>query len=209
MTTLKTIILLFIISSSCGQSNLKPLKNWKSYSVPTNQDTLYKYNSDPNDWIVSIDSNEIYVVNGRNYSAKTTLPFELKPTKEEESIFRGKRSVLKVDDGYLIGFYRGEWDGNLYWFSNNGANKYKVSNDQIVQFKIRDNKIYAAEGLAHLSISEGSIIEIKKEIGKWKTLAYLKLPSAPKAIELDSKNSFIIVTSSSLLSVDTDKMQTR
>lgn len=205
MTTLKIFILLFIFSSSYGQSALTPIKNWKSYPVPTNQDTLYKYNSDPNDWIVSIDNNEVYVVNGRNYSAKSTLPFEIKPTKEEAGIFRGKRSILKVDDGFLIGFYRGEWGGDLYWFSNDGANEYKVSSDQIVQFKMRDNKIYAVEGLAHLSMSEGSVIEIKKENGKWTSVEYLKLPSAPDAVELDSKNNFVIVTSSSLLSVDTNK----
>jgi hypothetical protein len=202
MSTLKIIISLLIFSSSYGQSNLSLLKNWKSYPVPTNQDTLYKYNSDPNDWIVSIDSNEVHVSSGRQYSSKNNLPFEIKPTKEEERIFRGKRSVLQVDDGYLIGFYRGEWGGNLYWFSSDGANKYKVSNDQIVQFKMRDNKIYAIEGLAHLSMSEGSIVEIKKDNGKWTSKEYLKLPSAPEAIELDSKNNFIIVTSSSLLSID-------
>ena len=67
---------------------------------------------------------------------------------------------------------------------------------------MRDNKIYAIEGLAHLSMSEGSIVEIKKDNGKWTSKEYLKLPSAPEAIELDSKNNFIIVTSSSLLSID-------
>jgi hypothetical protein len=184
---------------------LTPIKFWKSYPVPTNPDTLQKYNSDPNNWIVSIDSNEIYVINKSRNTPSDTLPFAIKPTKEEQRMFVGKRSILKVVDGYLVGFNRGEWGGSLYWFSDDGAKRYKISNDQIVQFKKRDNKIYAIEGLAHMSLSEGSIIEIKKENEKWTSFVYQKLPTAPDAIELDSKNNFIIVTSSSLLSVDINK----
>ncbi len=205
MRKLKLIISLLIFSTSYGQSNLTPITSWKSYNVPTNRDSLSKFNFDPNDWVVSFENQEVYVSSKSKYSVKSILPFEIKPSDEEKHIFRGKRSVLKVDDGFLVGFYRGEWGGNLYWFSKDGASKYKISNDEIVDFKIRDNKIYAIEGLSHLSTSEGSIVEIKKQNDKWTTVEYLKLPFAPDAFELDSKNNFVIITSTSLISVDTSK----
>lgn len=205
MTILKVIILLLIFTPSYGQSNLISINNWKSYPVPKNEDSLNKYNFDPNNWIVSIDKNEVYVANGIKNSVTIVLPFEIKPSKEEERLFRGKRNVLEVGDGFLISFYRGEFGGNLYWFSKDGSKKYEISYDRIKQFKIRYNKIYAIEGLAHLTMSEGSIIEVKKESGKWITIEYLKLPSAPEFFEIDGKNNFVIVTSSGLISVDSKK----
>jgi len=58
----------------------------------------------------------------------------------------------------------------------------------------RDDKIYAIAGLAHLTTSKGSIIEIEKKKKKWVATEYLKLPTAPVAIQLDSKGNFIVVT---------------
>ena len=205
MTTLRLIIPIFISITSYGQSNFKLVKNWKSYEIPTNQDTVYKYKSDKNDWIVSIDQNEIYAVEWSKNSSKISVPFFIKPTAIEERTFRGKRFFMSVDDGYLIGFNRGESGGYIFWFSKDGTKNYKISDDNIVQFKNRDNKIYAIAGLEHLSMLEGSIIEIKKEKGKWVSVEYLKIPTAPVAVELDTENNLVIVTSSSLLSVDTNK----
>ena len=69
-----------------------------------------------------------------------------------------------------------------------------------------NNKIYGIEGLAHMFSSRGSILEIDKLVGKWVTNDYLKLPTAPNACRLDSKNNLIVVTSSSLLSIDSNKI---
>jgi hypothetical protein len=113
----------------------------------------------------------------------------------------GKISMLKVDDGYLVGFYRGEWGGSLFWFSKDGKKYYQISDDELVQFIKRNGKNYAIQGLAHLGMSEGGVIKIEKINGKWKSKEYLKLPTAPDAIALDN-DDFIIVTSKSLLKVD-------
>jgi hypothetical protein len=205
MTTLKLIIPLFLFTTAYGQSNSNLVKNWISHTIPTNKDTLDKYNSDMNDWIVGIEKNEVYTFEWTKNYKKDSLPFEIKPSIPEERLIRGRRFVTAVEDGYLIGFNRGEWGGTLYWFSKDGTKKYKISNDQIIQFKIRNKKIYAIEGLSHLSISEGRIIEIKKENGIWTSVEYLKLADAPEALDLDNKNNFVIVTTSSLVLVDTNK----
>lgn len=114
-------------------------------------------------------------------------------------------TVVEVEDGYLVGFYRGEFGGNLFWFSNDGTQHYMISNERIRQFKVRGGKLFAIEGLAHLSSSRGGIVELKKENARWKSFCYLTLPSAPFLFELDKKNNFVIVTSSSLISVDEGK----
>jgi hypothetical protein len=199
------LILTFLSNTVFGQNALRFLKNWKSYVTPTNSDSISKYNSDPNDWVVYLEGNQVCADKTRKRLNKEGLPFRIKPAKSEGYKLRGRLSAVKVDDGYLVGFYRGEWGGNLYWFSNDGKVKYEISSHQIVQFIKRDSNIYAIEGLAHLSTSEGSIIQVEKKNYKWTVSEYQKLPSAPDAVQLDNKNNFIIVTSSSLLSIDREK----
>jgi len=198
------LTLLAIVRStlSFGQQVTLPLDTWKAFPIPTNEDTLFKFNSAPDDWTVLLKENTLYVTNAPNKTSDT-LPFNIPVTSYRQ--FGGRKSVLEVDDGYLVGFYRGEFGGNLHWFSKDGKSNYEISGHKIVQFIKRSNKIYAIEGLAHLGLSSGSIIEVRKMNNKWTALNYLRLPSAPDGIDLDSQNNFIIITSESLLSVDTNK----
>jgi hypothetical protein len=94
--------------------------------------------------------------------------------------------------------------GNLWWFSKDGKQRYEISDDIIVSFVERDNKIYAIQGIAHLNISRGSIIEIKKVNGKWTRDDYLVLPHSPEGMDVYGGN-FIIITSNALIKVDGEK----
>lgn len=207
MSRILLIIFTFFISTRCfSQQDTTNLKNWKSYSIPTNNDTLTHYNWSDNDWIVYSKDSDVHAVLMGQMPFVNQLPFKIEPLDEKEKYkMRGSRSILKVDDGYLVGFWRGEWGGCLYWFGSNGKQRYQVSSDMVVQFLERSKKYYAIEGLAHLSMSDGSIIEIEKVNGKWTTKEYLKLPFAPYAANIDSKNNFIIITSDNFLSVDINK----
>lgn len=73
-----------------------------------------------------------------------------------------------------------------------------------MSFAELDNKVYAIQGIAHLNLSRGSIIEIKKENGKWVTEHYLTLPHAPEGIDVHGAK-FIIITSNALIKVDKEK----
>ena len=194
-------IIIFISAFCYSQKVGVPIDKWKAYDVPVNEDTLSNYNHAQDDWTVYLKDNKIYSTNSRTKTSDT-LPFKIIPTEEEKYKIGGRRSVIKVDNGYLVGFYRGEWGGNLYWISRDGKSKYEISGHEIVQFIKRDNKIYAIEGLAHLGRSEGSIIEIKEVNKKWTAVEYLKLPSAPDGVDLAQNNNFVIITSKSLLTVD-------
>jgi hypothetical protein len=205
MKIFKTVILLFLSVVSFGQNNPTPVNNWKSYAVPTNKDSLVLYNSSAESWTVMTQGGEVMVIAGNNLSVKEELPFAVKPQKEEEHLLKGKRTVVEVEDGFLAGFYRGEFGGSLFWFSKDGTQHYRISNDRIRQFKVRGGKLYAIEGLAHLGGSHGSIIELKKDSLQWKSFPYLSLPSAPFLFELDNRNNFVVVTSSSLVSIDGEK----
>jgi len=193
------IILICLSCFSChAQVDKSLIDNWKSYAIPTNQDTLRKYNYSQNEWSVFIKDNKVHVTKNRLYHDPSIVPFKINSDEKD------RLSILKVEDGYLIGFYRGEWGGHLDYFSKNGKDHYLISGDEIVQFIKKDSKIFAIQGLAHMGMSEGSIIKITKENGKWTSKEYLKLPTAPDAIGLDRNKNFIVITSKSLLKVDSN-----
>lgn len=195
------ISLLFLIPQT-KETVIEAIRTWKTYPVPDKK-IAYSYNSSMSDWTVFQKNGEIYAINSREFPP-VELPFKIHPKKEDEYKLGGKISSKPVDDGYLVGFYRGEWGGNLWWFSKDGKNRYEISNDIIVSFFERDNKIFAIQGLAHLSMSDGSIIEIKKEKDKWIRETYLMLPEAPEGADV-YKDFIIIITSNNLIKIDKQK----
>ena len=195
------VIIVFSLESCLGQTDKKLISNWNTHPIPTNPDSLSKYGFSFQEWAVYEKNDSVFVVDKKELPYPK-LPFKIKVKKADSRDFLGRASILKVEDGYLVGFYRGEWGGALYWVSSDGKNYYKISNHEIVQFINRGGKQYAIEGLAHLGMSEGSVIEIYKPNDKWSVKEHLKLPTAPEAIALDSQDNFIIITSKSLLKVD-------
>lgn len=202
------ILLIFIISfythvSVLGQTTIA-LSQFKSYKVPDNPDTLYKYNSDANDWTIHNRGGPLYATNTRQKNSDT-LPFKISNETVRGDKIKGDRSAIKVANGYLVGFYGGEWGGALYWFSKNGKRRKKISNHNIVQFLYKDNKVFAIEGLAHGRSSEGGILEIHYLDRDWRAKEYLKLPDAPDGFDLNDNNEFVIITSKSLLIIHSSK----
>ena len=201
LTSVSILLLFCIFCSSCRTRTDKSfINNWVSYPIKANLDSLHISNNSPNDWYIYLKNDSVRVIDFKNHKAPS-LPFVIKADSNKK-ILRGDLSILKVNDGYLIGSYRGEWGGGLYWFSSNGDKSYMISGDEIVQFLKKGDEIYAIQGLAHLFMSEGSIISIEKIKNTWTAKQVLKLPTAPYAAALDSKQNFIVITSKSLFKID-------
>ena len=195
---MKRIILLLIFSIPVsGQTGKGFLKNWNTYPVP---EDVMEYRHVERDWTVYPDGNEIRVDSNRSYKqnlADKKLPVRIKRARPTDAI--------QVNDGYLLGFNRGEWGGNIDWYSKNGKKKYEIATSiNPVQFIVRNNVLYAITGINHLSITEGNIIKIEKEGDKWTVKEYLKLPDKPHAVQLDSHDNMLVFTSSGLYSIDNE-----
>ena len=117
--------------------------------------------------------------------------------------FSGPSACVKVEDGWLVGYNRGEWGGSLWWFSPDGKREYKISNHQIVDFIMMPDGIRAIEGLAHMGISEGSVIRITRPTAetRWRASVETRLPFAPYAVSLHHNNDLLITLSDSLVLV--------
>ena len=100
--------------------------------------------------------------------------------------------VRRVDDGYLIGVDRGEFGGGLYFSSLDGLSTYQIQEylriHEIVKF---NQRIIATEGLAHMSLNGGSLLEVYRE-GSWKVRKIAKLPDAPSIVK-PYKNNLLII----------------
>lgn len=119
--------------------------------------------------------------------------------------FQGASSFAAVDDGWLVGFNRGEFGTALYWFSRDGTRNYKVSNHQVVDFFLLSDGVYAIEGLAY--VHTGSIIHIEKPPSGsgWRATTVAQLPFAPYAISITRDGTMLITLSQSLVSVGSDR----
>ena len=122
------------------------------------------------------------------------------------NVFEGGSAFAAVDDGWLVGFNQGEFGAALYWFSRDGKRNYKISNHQIVDFVALSNGLYAVEGLAHLSLSRGSVIRIlrPKAGARWTAKTVTKLPFAPYAVSSRRDGTMLITLSDSLVAVGPD-----
>lgn len=121
--------------------------------------------------------------------------------------FRGGSTFAAVDDGWLVGFNQGEFGAALHWFSHDGKRNYKISDHQVVDFFTLPDGIHAIEGLAHLSMSEGSVIRIArpKAGAHWEAISIAKLPFAPCAVSLRRDGTMLITLSDSLVSIGPDR----
>lgn len=119
------------------------------------------------------------------------LPSDLPATIERS---RG-RTALRADDGWLVGMNRGEWGGSLSWISPDGKKKKQISHDQIVAFFRLPEGMYAVEGLAHMTLSYGSILRIEKPSPKapWRVKKVLNLPKAPNAAAVRKDGTVLLV----------------
>lgn len=131
------------------------------------------------------------------------LPFQIERKDGIFGMFGGDQVSVKVENGWLIGFDKGEWGGGLFWFNELGTVHEKILSGNIKDLLRVGSEIYAIEGLAHLSSSNGQILKISTIDDQWTVNKMLDLPSAPYASTVIDEHELLIVTSRELIKVDT------
>lgn len=204
----KLFILLVVFSPTLlfAQSNSELLKNWKSSEFPKKEELV----PNTNFWRVYVEDNELKVT--KDYKV-LDIPKHIRLTDSETYKLSEKivghtapSDIQAVDDGYLISVDRGEFGGELMWFSKTSKRTYELSSGgSYKQFITRANEILVSEGLAHLGTNVGYLMQIIKKDGVWKVEHYIKLPFAPKLVCLGKDGSILILTTYNIISVDKDK----
>jgi HEAT repeat protein len=129
-------------------------------------------------------------------------PFQPYDADYMDPSMRDAYQALKVDDGWLVGFNRGEFGASLWWYSADGKDKVHIGRDQVSLFMQLGDSIYALEGLAHLGGNNGSICRLARDKdGKWASEPFVILNEMPEAALLDRDGTMIVVTTDSVVKV--------
>lgn len=191
----------------------REIAQWQEVRIPADSDHaagaawLYSANNSRDEWRVFSDDGRICT---ELTSAKPLKPRERPKFIPKAGRFFDAPSVVRVDDGWLVGFNQGEFGAALYWFSLDGKHNYKISDDQIVDFIALPDGLYAIEGLAHLSMSEGSLIRISRSQSSnhWQAANVTTLPFAPYAVSARRDGTMLITLSDSIVQISNDRATT-
>jgi len=206
-----TLFLVLFTLLAKAEQHAKDLTKWSIVTQPDEKD----WNKNDRFYqLANISSLEWSVSNVKGKvipSLRSDLATEKKEFPEFDTTVKLQSSkakaflTLKVADGWIAAYNRGEFGSAVYWFSKDGKTKKKLSEHQINEFLIEGDRIFAVEGLAHMSLSQGSMIEIKKLNDTWKVLDFIPLPDSAEAITRIAKGDYLIVTTSMLLRVNLKK----
>jgi hypothetical protein len=192
------------------------LSRWVVLEAPTLGTEKWRTaNHSSVEWYVSLQDGKpiAYLYDWRKQKI-VTLPFGLEPAKlgEPYKIIPGKttelgtKGTVQVDDGWLLSTNMGEWGGDISWLSSDGTKQNKVSDDQVEMFlQTRHWGLMAIEGLSHLGLSRGTVVQIQKEKGQWRSKLFVDLKEAPYVFTEEADGSLLVFTSSRLLRVRPDR----
>lgn len=188
----------------------RDIARWQEVSVPRETDQgarmawFYAANYSRHEWRVFAERDQVcaHLTTANDPNPKEQPKFTPKAGK-----FHGASSFAAVEDGWIVGFNRGEFGAALFWFSRDGRRNYKVSDHQVVDFFSLSDGLHAIEGLAHLDMSTGSVIRIARPRpnARWKAATAIKLPFAPYAISVRRDGTMLITLSDSLVSIGPDR----
>ena len=146
----KLSLLLLLVTTTALLAQERDVSKWIEIPCPKDPQSaegalwFYRANYSTNEWRVFRDGQKVCAVltTQTNFATKEVPTF----TPEAEN-FHSAAATLKVSDGWLIGFNRGEWGGALYWFSSDGTAKYKISKNPVVDFvQTNGRKLAIVEG---------------------------------------------------------------
>jgi hypothetical protein len=188
------------------------VSRWEAVQSPPRKsfDEFYAFmgraNSSDAEWTVAQATDGVRATLGRGVRETTEErpKFSMK-MKDGESPLGDPMTVYEVADGWLAAYNRGEFGAALWWYSKDGAQRYHISNHQVNQFICHKEHIFAVEGLAHMGSSEGSLIELTSNAGRWSARTFVDLPGAGEAVCALHDGRLCVATSDMLLAVALDR----
>ena len=198
----------------------RDISSWIEVEPPEDNDTegcrdwFQITNHSRTEWKVYLDNEQVFAeiidpIEVRRQRPVCAPPFALYEPKGSRRK-SGKETydfkAVLVPDGWIVGYYRGEFGGHLYWYGHDGVDTYKITNHNVVQFVYWLGNLYAVEGCAHLGISHGSILRLEKDKtdGRWTAVHTLDLDDAPYSVVERKSGTLLITLSEHIVEVRQD-----
>jgi len=186
------------------------LKDWSVRKPDTIDWDASGYSRD--DWYVRVTEGRL-VVSERPEEETNTLPFKIEPIlKQGETELAGRRHVLAVEDGYLVGFDAGEFGGGAWWFSSKGERRQKLSlraadyfPENVHAFATLGKDVLAFEGLTHMLMNHGRIVRLHRgSDGDWHASLLTNLSACPRAVLPLPEKTWLFATTAGVFKLDSD-----
>jgi hypothetical protein len=131
----------------------------------------------------------------RVYPHRERPPDPLPPDLAQRREFAGRRHVLGVARGSLVGVDHGEFGGGLWWISTDGSSRERISDRNVrAILRTREQQVIALVGLAHLSLDEGTVLELSLTEGRWQVVRSIDLGTVPVDVSLEPGGALILVS---------------
>jgi hypothetical protein len=202
---------LVLAARAAGAEYPSDVRKWISVEQPSkdNWEASQSFFMDANhskyEWEVKSTSDGVIACLKNESSKEEKRCPEFDTTVQLDDTKAKASQMLEVEDGWIAAYNEGEFGSAVYWFSKDGLVRRKLSAHQINQFMVEGTRIFAVEGLAHLSRSTGSMIEIKHDASGWNVDEFLPLPGSAEAITRIGEGDYVIVASGMLLRVNLQK----
>lgn len=196
-------LVLFLLLCSCTASTEKFARNLSARTqlprsepppegfviLPSSKDVLNRPNCDKI-WEVFQEEDTTKIREQSKEPTRSVLPFKIdKPFLRVSS-----HHVQQVDDGWLIGFERGEWGGGLLWFSPDGSKQKELVRGNVYGLVKSSTGIFVVTGLSHRGLSEGKIFHVQKgEGGNWDAKLLVDFGGNPDTFTQESPDSLLVV----------------
>lgn len=220
---LGTLSLLFL---AMGASAAPPLPDgWAVYPTPKPRACEWmRANHSYAEWTVRLENERLVIEPAGQRAAAwpAAWPKFVVPPPDGPTGRPCDDCVLRVEDGWLVGYNFGEWAGRLWWTDPNGGNGYPVpdtgntcsgapiepnsriyerSITNIVSLKQSRRSVLAISGLAHLSMSFGEVSRVDKRNGKWTTCRASSFGKVPYVAIADGE-AWLVLADSGLFRMD-------
>ena len=197
---------LFALAAQASRPYSTDVTRWVEVAVPPESDGLarelwdYAGNYSEDEW-------RVFARQGRPHATllyETPIPPEHPEFTPSVGEFKGALAFARVDDGWLVGFNKGESGAALYWFALDGKRNYKISDHQVIQFLRVWDGVYAVEGINHLGYNVGSLIRVTRpnRQSRWRASMVIRLSGRPQTVVITSGQTLIITMFDGVIEAD-------
>lgn len=181
------------LASGCpeGQHDVRKWKRVDPASITEQQ--LSSLNYSRCEWKVSVRDGAPLAEADRDAKPAVAARFQL-PNQ-----WGPPRVVRQGKAGTLFGFNHGEWGGALLWYSDDGAFKAKLIDENVVELLATTEGFIVFTGLNHLGSDVGRATELVDTGSVFRTGRSVDLGSAPRAVASESDGTVLVITTAGVV----------
>jgi hypothetical protein len=201
------LLLMLVLATTLqlAAQNLPPEDNqglpqgWMQAPGSKDNPTLWECAGRAGSWVVSEPQGSLAI---KELDVERAEEIEVPPLLKLTEEMRGRKSLLRTANGWLIGFDEGEFGGGLWWFSGDGSDSKKLLSTNVHAIYDTRNGTFVLAGLAHMGHDAGEVdqfIETPEKVTlKW----VASLGGSPEASTVDPDGDIIVASPRRVVRVD-------